>query len=147
MKYILIFLFSISAQANVQYLSYDSTGLMFVDSRTEGSKTPYTRVCPGIEGERVASDYKVEILEPGTLPLTDTRRDWTQGDTLANGESVVCSIDDTKKATRIADEQKKIDDEKAIKDKKDLDWKALCLAEKGTLWALRCLERGFEIKP
>jgi len=139
MKYLLIFLFSVSAQAKVCYLSYDKTDTQFVDCRIGPS--PYKRICIGIEGERVASDYKVQILEPGII--FDTFRDWNKDAVMIPGESIVCSIDSDKKDERLEVEQAKKDAEKVKKDAKKDAWAAVCDSPKAGLETLICQERGY----
>lgn len=118
------------------------------------SDRPASVICDIQDQNGNASDYKIEVIK-GELGLVDRAkrlvglnveviRDWTPGETLAEGESIQCSIDSTKKKAREDAEKAKANAEKVKADKKKNDLDAFCRSPKAGIETFYCQDKGYE---
>ena len=100
MKYLMMFLFTFTAQAKDCFLSYDQSQTLFVDCRVGPLPPEYTRVCPIVDGERDGSLYNAEIVTRDVDGNILTSRQWTFSDVLGPGEDILCSISASRKQAK-----------------------------------------------
>lgn len=135
--------FNADAKQKQCFLSYDASQTLFVDCRIGAKPPEYTRVCRMVDGERDGSLYNAEIVTRDADGDILTSRQWNFSEVLAPGESILCSISQTRKQAKEDARLAKEAEEKAKKDKRKSDWDALCASPKAGLEALLCEERGY----